>query len=248
MSFNLTISPDFSPDHISGWYIFNTWLQRKLDLPIHLEMFDDFVSQRSAIAEDKIDIIYANPFDASMLVREKGFVPIARPAGKADEAVIVVNAESSTLHVEDLQPGARIATTDDPHVHMMCMIMLEPADLNKDNLEFIRCGGYVLVAKALFQGNADAGFFLSEAYDDLSDAIKKNLRVVVRSQISVIEHVLLAGPRLAERHADIASALVSMGSDPKGPGVLQSLGFDNWEPVSQEDTEFMIDLMDTLVS
>ena len=32
MTYNFTISPDFSPDHISGWYIFNTWLQKRLGL------------------------------------------------------------------------------------------------------------------------------------------------------------------------------------------------------------------------
>lgn len=248
MSYNMTVSPDFSPDHISGWYIFNTWLQKQLELPIHLELYNNFASQRSAIAADGVDIIYANPFDASMLVREKGFIPVARPAGKSDEALIAVSTESAFNSVEDLQPGARIATTDDPHVNMMCMIMLEPADLDRNNLEITSCDGYVLVAKALFQGKADAGFFLSEAFDDLSDAIRKNLRVVIRSQISVIEHVLLVGPRLAEHHERIQHALVSMTSDEKGPGVLGSMGFKGWEGVEQEDTEFMIDLMDTLVS
>ena len=248
MTFNITISPDFSPDHISGWYIFNTWLQRQLEMGIHLELYNDFASQREAIAADQVDIIYANPFDASMLVREKGFIPVARPIGKADEAVIAVQTDSPVQHVEDLQAGARVATTDDPHVHMMCMIMLEPADLNKDNLEFIPCGGYVLVAKALFQGRADVGFFFNEAFDDLSDVLRKDLPVLVRSQISVIEHVLLVGPRLADQQQKILGTLRGMTDDEKGKGVLSSLGFDGWEPVDQEDTEFMIDLMETLMS
>ncbi len=75
MSFMFTVSPDFTPDHLSGWYIFNTWLQRQSDIAIHLEMYNDFHSQREAIQNDSIDLIYANPFDAAMLVREKGFLP-----------------------------------------------------------------------------------------------------------------------------------------------------------------------------
>ena len=93
-----------------------------------------------------------------------------------------------------------------------------------------------------------AGFFLAEAYEDLSDAIKKNLRMLIRSQIQVIEHVLLIGPRLADRHGEMLNALITMRDDEKGPGVLNSLGFQDWEAVDREDTEFMIDLMDTLVS
>lgn len=248
MSYNLSVSPDFSPDKISGWYIFNTWLQRQLDLPIHLELYDDFASQRDAINADQVDIIYANPFDASMLVRQKGFIPVARPKDKSDEAVIAVNAASPVQNVEDLKPGVRIATTDDPHVHMMCMIMLEPADLNKDNVAFTSCDAYVLVAKELLREQADVGFFLSEAYDGLSEITRKNLRELIRSQISVIEHVLLISPRLAEQQPLVQAALVHMADDEKGAGVLSSLGFSGWEAVEQEDTEFMIDLMETLVS
>lgn len=246
--YTITVSPDFSPDHIAGWYIFNTWLQRQLGVSIHLELYDDFESQRKAIAEDKIDLIYANPFDAAMLVREKGFTAVARPQGKADEAVIAVSAESAAGCVEDLQPGLRVASTDDPDVNMMGMIMLEPADLSADNIEQKQAGNYVLVAKALLRNEADAGFFLKEAYDDLSRIIREQLKVLITSQIGVIQHCVLAGPRAAELRETMSAALLAMGDDPKGQGVLEAMGLKGWDALSQEDTEFMIDLMDTLVS
>ena len=78
MKLTLTVSPDFSPEKLAGWHIFNTWLQRKLDVDCHLEMFGSFAEQRAAIAADKIDLIYANPYDAAMLVREKGFVAVSQ--------------------------------------------------------------------------------------------------------------------------------------------------------------------------
>jgi len=37
-----------------------------------------------------------------------------------------------------------------------------------------------------------------------------------------------------------------MSDDPKGASVLSSMGFSGWEEQTQEDTEFMIDLMDAL--
>ena len=73
MTFNFTVSPSFPTERISDWYIFNTWLQRASSLPIHLELFESFSAQRAAIEAGKVDIIYANPFDASLLVREKAF-------------------------------------------------------------------------------------------------------------------------------------------------------------------------------
>lgn len=247
MTLNLTVSPDFTPDHIAGWYIFNTWLQRQLGVGVHVELYDSFDLQREAIRQDKIDLIYSNPYDASFLVREKGFVPIAKPRNKCDEAIIAVSAESAVQIVEDLGDGTRIATTDDPDVHTMGMIMLEPADLNRENTQVQYSDGYVLVAKQLLQGKADAGFFLKEAFDDLSPFIKKQLKPLITSQIGVIHHVMLAGPRLLHLRSEIKDALLNMAEDEKGPGVLQSMGLDGWDAQSDEETEFMIDLMDTLV-
>lgn len=246
MSNQFTISPDFSPDHISGWYIFNTWLQKQTGEAIHLEMYDNFHSQREAIKNDKIDLIYANPFDAAMLVREKGFLPLVKPVGRADEAIIAVNAKNTVEDVAHLSPGIKVAVTEDPDVHLMGMIMLEPGDLDAGNVETNIYDTYVLVAKHLLLGDADVGIFLAEAYDDLSKMIKSQLKILVRSQISVIHHSLMVGPKLAGKRAELQSLLVEMGNDAKGKGVLEGLGFDAWTGVEDEEMEFMIDLMDTL--
>jgi phosphonate transport system substrate-binding protein len=246
MSFMFTVSPDFTPDHLSGWYIFNTWLQKQTDTAIHLEMYNDFQSQREAIKNDKIDLIYANPFDAAMLVREKGFLPLVRAGGKSDEAIIAVSAENSVEDVAHLKEGIKVAYTDDPDVHMMGMIMLEPGDLDASNITPVLSDTYVLIAKYLLKGEADVGIFLAEAYDDLSNMIKNQLRVLVRGQVSVIHHSLLIGPKLLDKKEQLQKKLVEMNADEKGQGVLNSLGFDSWEKVEDDEMEFMIDLMDAL--
>jgi phosphonate transport system substrate-binding protein len=249
MTLQLTVSPDFSPDHIAGWYVFNTWLQRQLGVRIHLELYDDFDSQRQAIAADQVDLIYANPYDASMLVREKGFVAVAAPCERPDEAVIAVPAESSVQHVEDLRPGTRVAVTRDPDVNLIGMIMLEPADLKRDSVVLQQANSYVLIAKQLLQGKADCGFFLKEAFDDLSSPIRRQLRPLVTSQISVVRHVLMAGPRMREHLPKLTDLLLQMhsGGADSGARALEALGLKAWEAQDQEDTEFMIDLMDTLM-
>ncbi len=246
MTYHFTVSPDFNPSYLSGWFIFNTWLQRQTGEAFHLELYNDFESQRQAIAEDKVDLIYANSYDASVLVRDKGFMPVACPAGKSDEAVIVLPQDSPIQSVEALPPGLRISSTNDPDVNMMCMIMLEPADLNRDNTTSKTCDTYILVAKDLIQGHADAGFFLQETFDKLSKVVKSQLRPLVRSQIQVIHHVLLLGPSLLQMHQELQRALIAMNDSPAGQSLLESLNFSAWESVEPEDTEFMIDLMDTL--
>ncbi|MCX7097579.1 MAG: phosphate/phosphite/phosphonate ABC transporter substrate-binding protein [Methylococcales bacterium] len=248
MSYLFTVSPDFTPDHLSGWYIFNTWLQRQSESAIHLEMYNDFPSQRKAIKGDEVDLIYANPFDAAMLVREKGFLPLVKAMGVSDEAIIAVNAENPVADVAHLSPGINVAVTEDPDVTMMGMIMLEAGDLHAGNIQTNVYDTYVLVAKHLLKGDADVGIFLAEAYDDLSNMIKKQLRILVRSQISVIHHSLMIGPKLIDRRDEIQALLVAMNEDDKGKDILNSLGFKAWVKVEDEEMEFMIDLMEALAT
>ncbi len=246
MTYTMTVSPDFPPKKIAGWYIFNTWFQKQFGINVRLKLFNSFEEQREAIRNDEIDIIYANPFDASMLVREKGFIALSRPAHKSDETMVVVNAENPANEIEDLQPGLHLVSTDDPDVHLMGMIMLEPAELNAENIHITRVDSYPLVAKALINGDADVGFFLSEAFTALTNLTKSQLKVLVESQISVIQHVFLVGPRLADRSEEIRTKIIEMHNDLKGKDVISSLGFEQCDDVTEEDVEFMIDLMDTL--
>lgn len=247
MTLQLTVSPDFSPDHIAGWYVFNTWLQRRLGERIHLELFDGFEAQRAAIEADQVDLIYANPYDAAMLVRRKGFVALAAPRARPDEAVIAVPIESPALFVEDLRAGTRVAMTHDPVVNLIGMIALEAAGLNAGNTVAQTATSYVLVAKQLLQGRADAGFFLAQAYANLSPVIRRQLRPLVTTDIGDLHHVLLAGPRTAHLQGAMRELLLGMGKpgDDSGP-VLAALGLEGWDAQDAEATEFMIDLIDTL--
>lgn len=247
MTLNLSVSPDFPPSHLSGWFIFNTWLQRQLGEGVHLELYDSFEAQREDIRNGKIDLIYANPYDASMLVRELGFRVLVRPRNRADETLIATAAADSRNQVEDLEPGITVATTADPDVHTMGMIMLESADLDGSNVTFLEQDSYVLVAKALLNGKADVGFFLKAGYDELSELIRKKMKPLVSSQISVVHHTLVAGPRMEQHIPLLLERLTNMENDPKGQDVLKSMGLDGWDEMHEEQTEFMIDLIDTLI-
>jgi phosphonate transport system substrate-binding protein len=247
MTLNLSVSPDFPPSHLSGWFIFNTWLQRQLGEAVHLELYDSFEAQRADIRNGKIDLIYANPYDASMLVRELGFKVLVRPRNRADETLIATTADDPHERVEDLEPGITVATTADPDVHTMGMIMLESADLDDSNVKFLHLDSYVLVAKALLDGKADVGFFLKAGYDELSELIRKKMKPLVSSQISVVHHTLVAGPRMEQHIPLLLERLTNMENDPKGRDVLKSMGLDGWDKMDQEQTEFMIDLIDTLI-
>ena len=248
MSLIFTVSPDFNTKYLPGWFVVNTLLQRQTGEAIHLETYDDFDSLHAAMRDDKIDMIYANPFDAARLVRDHGFVAVARPHARPDEAIIASKEGGAITAVEQLRPGTRVASTDNPDVHMMGMIMIEPADLDASNVSVQLRPNYVLVAKSLLTDEADVGFFLAETFDELSETVRKQLHVLVRSQIYVISHVFLMHPRVAAKFDAFRTALMGMSGDPKGQMALDDVGISRFETVEQEDVEFMIDLMVALTA
>ncbi len=245
-TFQMTVSPDFPPNRIAGWYIFNTWLQKATGLNIHLELYNDFESQRRAISADQVDMIYANPYDAAMLIREKGFEALARPHGKVDEAVVVTRADAPYNSVDDLKPGLRLAATNDPAVYLLGMMMLEPAELDKENLHVQQVESYPIAAKLLIQNEADLAFFLKEGFEKLSSFTRDQLKVLVESQIGDLFHAFLVGPRLAAQKENIRETLLHMHETPKGQDALASLGFEKWENVTPAEAEFMINLIEAL--
>ncbi|MDO8363902.1 MAG: phosphate/phosphite/phosphonate ABC transporter substrate-binding protein [Actinomycetota bacterium] len=248
MTLTFTVSPDFNTKYLPGWFVVNTLLQRQLGEGIHLETFDDFDALHAAMRADQIDLIYANPFDAARLVRDHGFIAVARPHQRPDEAIIAARADGAIHAVEDLRPGARIASTDNPDVHMMSMIMIEPADLDATNVAIQLRPNYVLVAKSVLTGEADVGFFLAETFDELSATVRNQLRVLVRSQIYVISHAFLIHPRIGDRFEALQRVLLGMVNDPKGRAALDDVGIQAWDPMDQEEVEFMIDLMVALTA
>jgi phosphonate transport system substrate-binding protein len=247
MSYNLAISPDFKPELISGWFIFNTWLQKQLGEGIHLEIHQDFKEQHDAIDQGKVDLIYANPSDVSKLVRERGFLPVVKPVSKPDEAIIACKADSYK-DIQDLPRNIKVAQTDSPDVNTIGMIMLEPADIDKTTVELIHCDNFVVVARQILKGNAEVGFFLAESFNELSALVKNELFQLVSSQIHMIHHAMLVSPNLASQKDKIADLLVSMSSDTSGSHILGDIGVNGFEIMSVEDAEFMIDLMDTLTT
>ena len=246
MPYTMTISPDFKPDLISGWYIFNTWLQKQIDEQIHIDMVSDFKELSSAIDKGSIDLIYANPCDIAKLVREKSFMPIAKPVGTHDEAVIIIKEDSAITDVESLPANVKIAMTDVPDVNTIGLIMLEPADITPADIETITCSNYITVAKEVIRGEADIGFLLADAFDEFSSLVKKQVKPLITSKIHVLHHALLAAPDFTDKQKKLQDALVSMQGDATGADILKNLEIQNWELMDNDEAEFLIDLIDTL--
>lgn len=248
MSHRFVIAPDFPPNLFSGWYTLNTLLQKRSNLAVHLETPASSSEQSLMIAKGDIDLVYANPFDAAELIREKGYKAIARPVGKSDEMVIVSSAKGDIKQLSDLKPGAKIAMADNRDVKLIGLRLLEAVDLTENDVTFEITETYQAAAKQVAQGNVDAVFFIAEIFHSLSNLTRMQLNVLIESDLADITHVLLVKDSFGE--ADIVrDVLLNLKNDADGQAVLAELGMPNgFEAVSEEEAEFMIDLMDTLLS
>lgn len=247
MSSRFVIAPDFPPNLFSGWYTLNTLLQKRSDLAIHLETPASSQEQTQMIDGGDIALVYANPFDAAKLIREKGYKAIARPAGKSDEMVIVSSAKGDIKTLEDLKAGSSIAMADNRDVKLIGLRLLEAVDLTEDDVKFEITKTYQEAAKLVAQGQTQAAFFIAEIYHSLSNLTKMQLNVLIESDLADITHVVLAKEDYADADK-VRDVLLSLKDDANGQAVLTELGMPNgFEAVSEEEAEFMIDLMETLL-
>jgi phosphonate transport system substrate-binding protein len=248
MKLNFLIAPDFSPEHFGGWHLLNTVLQKRTGIHLHLVTPATAHEQADMLASGHADIVYANPFDAADMIRNLGYVPFARPAQRFDEMVIATRAESPVAELEDLKPGCRIAVTENRDVKLIGLRLLEPADLNESLIEWVKVDSYQAAARRAIQGDVDAAFFLADAYASLTRLTRSQLRVLVESAISDISHVLLAKPLSDVDLNAIKRAFSEIGQSAGDQDLLDSLGLPKgFEPMTHEQADFMIDLMDTLL-
>lgn len=246
MTFNLLIAPDFAPERFAGWHMMNTLLQKRSNIHIHLLTPASAHEQTDLVAAGNIDAIYANPFDAAHLIREKGYTAVARPKAKSDEMVIAAKADGNIKTLDDLKAGCKIAMADNRDVKLIGLRLLEAVDLAEADVTWQTTENYQAAARTLIKGEADAAFFLSEVYHSLSRLTLTQMHILIESDLSDITHVLLVKDQASI--TPLTQALLSLSEDEEGKNVLNELGMpEGFEAMTEEDGEFMVDLMETLL-
>lgn len=244
---NFLIAPDFPPEEFAGWHLFNTQLQRILDTDIHLQMPADHAEQEKMLKQQDIGLVYANPFDASELVREQGFLPLARPIGRSDEMIIAAHAESAYSHSDELQAGCKILVTDNYDVQLLGLRLLESAGIGRNDIEWLHADSYPEAARRLIAKEAEAAFFLASAYRSFRPNTLSQLKPLMESRINDLSHIVLLHPSRAAEHSLLQQAFINIGNTPAGKMVLEDLNIpQGFKALTQEDAEFMIDIIETL--
>ncbi|WP_333613090.1 PhnD/SsuA/transferrin family substrate-binding protein [Psychrobacter sp.] len=244
---NMLIAPDFSPERFAGWHMFNTLIQKRANLNMHLNIPTSHAEQEAVISEGDIQVIYANPFDAATLIREHGYHAVARPIGKSDEMVIAAAANSDINSLDDIKAGATIAMADNRDVKLIGLRLLEAVDIEEADLNWSVTETYQAAARQVIKGDAQAAFFLAEIFHSFSRLTKAQLSVLIESDLADISHVLLIKDGFPDTDI-LMDAILNLHNDDDGKEALTELGMpQGFEAMNEEDAEFMIDLMQTLL-
>ncbi|MBO6198173.1 MAG: PhnD/SsuA/transferrin family substrate-binding protein [Psychrobacter sp.] len=244
---NMLIAPDFSPERFAGWHMFNTLIQKRANLNMHLNIPTSHAEQETVISEGDIQVIYANPFDAATLIREHGYHAVARPIGKSDEMVIAAAANSDINSLDDIKAGATIAMADNRDVKLIGLRLLEAVDIEEADLNWSVTETYQAAARQVIKGDAQAAFFLAEIFHSFSRLTKAQLSVLIESDLADISHVLLIKDGFPDTDI-LMDAILNLHNDDDGKEALTELGMpQGFEAMNEEDAEFMIDLMQTLL-
>ncbi len=244
---NMLIAPDFSPERFAGWHMFNILIQKRANLNMHLNMPASHNEQEALINAGDIQVIYANPFDAAALIREQGYRAVARPIGKSDEMVIAASSNSDINSLDDVIKGATIAMADNRDVKLIGLRLLEAVDLEEADLKWEVTETYQAAARQVIKGDAQAAFFLSEIFHSFSRLTKAQLTVLIESDIADISHVLLIKDDFPDTKI-LMDAILNLHNDEDGKEALTELGMpQGFEAMNEEDAEFMLDLMETLL-
>tara|TARA_R110002020_G_scaffold1649_15_gene7495 strand:- start:4062 stop:4796 length:735 start_codon:yes stop_codon:yes gene_type:complete len=243
----MLIAPDFSPERFAGWHMFNTLIQKRANLNMHLNIPASHAEQEQVINTGDIQVIYANPFDAATLIREQGYRAVARPIGKSDEMVIAAGANSEINRLEDIQAGATVAMADNRDVKLIGLRLLEAVDIEEADLQWDVTETYQAAARKVIKGDAQAAFFLAEIFHSFSRLTKTQLTVLIESDLADISHVLLIKDGFSDTQI-FMDAILNLHNDDEGKEALAELGMpQGFEAMTEEDAEFMIDLMQTLL-
>ncbi|MEY4753867.1 MAG: hypothetical protein RJA44_1542 [Pseudomonadota bacterium] len=236
----LSVCPHDTAKNLFGWFVLNTYLQRKLGEGIHFEPADTFIAERNAVLEGDYQIVYANPYSALLFAARKGFVPVAKIAGLYDETVLVVHKDRPLPASGEVTIAS---ATDKLIVHPLGRTLLPGLGLDESRVRYQYVGTHPKAAQAVMKGEAHAGFVFNETWRGLAASTRSELQVLAETHDGTAFHCFCVGPAWASRVDEVRAVLLGMNTDDKGKGILADLNFGAMEAVDAAALEPALALM-----
>lgn len=228
-----------SSQHLSGWYFFNTYLQRTLERAIRFEPVHGALGAKSTDLAAPPDLLFAKPFDVCQAMQEASFVPVVRPQASTDEVSIVVRADDARHALADFA-GARVVTASaHSFVYLLGRFLVDESGLDSAASEYLFAGQDIKALQMLLSGEADMLFILSESYQGLSGLTRSATRLLDQSETCFAYHLLCLAPQRAHLHSVLRDILLGMNEDEKGRQILSDMHMSAWIPPAREELDML---------
>ncbi|MEY2341172.1 phosphate/phosphite/phosphonate ABC transporter substrate-binding protein [Acidithiobacillus sp. IBUN Pt1247-S3] len=247
--YGFTVDPNYSGKNLPGWFLMNTYLQRRLSCSLRFEPHDDFERGRKAVLDGGFDLVYANPFDWVQYMAQRGFIPVAKPKEHFDEVYLCSRSDSPWVDFSTLPERIRIASASDATlVHMVGLFLLDKAEVDRVRLDFTFTGSYQSALKSLLQGQVDFAFVFNEVFASASRITQSSLRIVSQSDDAFAFHAFCISPRMAHLQGQLCEILCSMEQSEAGQRLLKDIGFSGFEAVNEDEVACLTALAEEYIS
>ncbi len=210
-------------EQLSGWYLLNTYLQRRLERPIHLEQ----PQLGQDVAEASADLLFSKPFDACSMMQTQAFVPLMRPISEADEAVILMRSEDDRK-LSDLETPMVVTVSQNSFVYILGRSLCDESGMDSSTFGYQFAGNEIKALQMLVKEKADVLFMLKKTYDGLSSFARSATQVVDESATHFAYHLFCAAPYLSDLHQPLTEILTEMGNTDQGQQVLDDIQISGW--------------------
>jgi len=209
---------------MSGWYLLNTYLQRRIERAIHLEQ-PDFGQE---VANTSADLFFSKPFEALSMIHNHGYVPLLRPKSEADEVVILARSTDSREFTHFNKSKVSTASKNS-FVYILGRSLCDESGLDSGTFDFVFAGNEIKALQMLIKKQVDLLFMLKKTYQGLSSLARSSTRLVDESETNFAFHLFCSAPYLTSAiHQSLSNTLLEMADDEKGKQVLDDIEIDGW--------------------
>ena len=222
---NFSVCPHDTAKNIFGWFLLNTYLQRKLKCSIHFEPCENFVEERGNVFGGEYQLVYTNPYSALLFCDELGFIPIARPIGVFDETCLVAKQDAD-LSAEKIKVAA---ATDQLIVYDLGLLLLGQQNIPQQRCDFSFVGTHLKAVQSVVRGDHDLAFVFNETWAGLTESTRTSLRLVAESSSHQAYHCFCVAPEWIDKREEFQGILCGMQNDPHGKQILDDLHIQGFE-------------------
>lgn len=229
---------------LNGWFLFNTYLQRRLQTPI--QFFAQTLAEQTVNdREEQADLVFARPFEACRLIHGQGYIPLCKPKGETEEVVILTPANDSRSLEDYASPKVAIASKQS-FTYLLGRFLCDERGLDSNAFRFHESGNDIKAIQYLIRQQVDWVMMPLKTYFGLSSLSRRQTRVLDQTQTELAAHLFCIAPYLdAGFRQSLQTVLTQMHTDEKGSVILEDIEIKAWEAPESAEVDLLLKVFET---